>query len=224
MASSPVRSAQTVAESPHAAGKGKLALRDARSGEVLWESLFGGEGIWQVRFGRDSQRLFVCSSEERARASFPLSSPENQLAEVLDAATGSPVFPRIAGNLTWSVFSPHDRWLAVGLTNHVIQLLDTRNGQLVVELKGHSKEITTLAFSDNGSLLASGGRDGSARIWRLPSGEPVGKPFADDQPMKRVALSADGRFLATATDVSEDSQNTRVQVWDVQAGGSSELQ
>jgi WD40 repeat protein len=195
-----------------------LALQDARSGDVLWELLHGGKPIRQVRFARDGQRLFVCSSENQGRAIFAPAPPDFQLAEVLEAATGRLVFPPLTSNLVCSAFSPDDRWLAVAFTNHVIQLLDTRNGQPVAELKGHTNAISMLTFNKDGNLLASGSRDGSTWIWRLPSGEPVGKPFADDQPVQRVALSADGRYLATATDVSEDFQNTRVQVWDVQAG------
>ena len=196
----------------------KLTLRDARSGTVIWEQLHGGKPIRQVRFSRDGQRLFVGSSEDRARAFYSPESSESRLAEVLEVATGRLVLPRPTSDLLFSAFSPDDRWLAVAFTNHLIQLLDTRPGQLVVELKGHTDEISRLTFNEDASLLASGSRDGSTRIWRLPAGEPVGKPLVDDQPVKWLALSADGRYLATATEVSKDFPNTRVQVWDVQSG------
>jgi len=149
------------------------------------------------------------------------------MAEVLDAATGCLVFPRVATNLECSAFSPDDRWLAVAMTNHAILLLDARNGQVVVELKGITNAISMLTFNQDGSLLAAGSRDGSARLWRLPSGEPLGKPLMHDQPVWRVVLSGDGRYLATATWAPgkpnavftwqfEDPKNSQIHVWDVQ--------
>jgi WD40 repeat protein len=196
------------------AGAG-LTLRDTKSGQVLWELVEHGFVVGPIRFGRDGQRLFVCTSTLQGSGAVTPYPPAFQFAEVLDAASGRLLFPRLAANLECSAFSPDDRWLAVALTNHIIQLLDTHNGQVAVELKGDSNAITMLAFSDDGSLLAAGSRGGSCRIWRLPSGEPASSSLMHDQPVRRVVLSADGRYLATATWESDDPKKSQVQVWDV---------
>lgn len=59
--------------------------------------------------------------------------------------------------------------LACGLRNGQILLIDPQ-GRLLRTLKGHWLEVTTLAFSSDGSLLASGSGDGSARLWSVGSG------------------------------------------------------
>ncbi len=194
----------------------KLTMWDAHSGQMLWERPHESKALRQIRFARDGQRLLVCSSENQGRASFDAVPPMGQMAEILDVQTGEPVIPQLNSNHFGSAFSPDDRWLAVALTNHVIQVFDTRNGQPVVELKGHTNEITMLAFSAEGGFLVSGSRDQTARIWRLPTGELVGSPFMHDLPIRRVALSPGGRHLVTATSESNETEASQIQVWDVQ--------
>ena len=46
-----------------------------------------------------------------------------------------------------------------------IKIWDLSNGQLLNEVKSHSKTIYSLAFSKDGSMLASGGLDKTIRVW-----------------------------------------------------------
>jgi WD40 repeat protein len=39
---------------------------------------------------------------------------------------------------------------------------------LLATYLGHKTSVHALAFNKDGTLLASGGRDGAARIWKLP--------------------------------------------------------
>ncbi len=197
----------------------KLTVRDSKSGKVIWDLGHGFSDPLQIRFALDGQRLFVWSTENQRREKSRPIPPDLQLAEVLDAATGRLVFPQLASNLTCSAFSPDDRWLAVALTNQVIQLIDTRNGKTVANMKGHTNDITVLAFSADGSLLASGSRDLTARIWRVPTGEQVGASIIHKLPVCRVAFSADNRYLGTASWESWNYiKESQVQVWVRQTG------
>jgi WD40 repeat protein len=140
---------------------------------------------------------------------------DRQLAEVRDVQTGKLVFPRPSSNLVCSAFSPDDRWLAVARTNHLIQVLDERTGEVVVEMRGHTNDITALEFSSDSSLLVSASRDHTARIWRVPSREPLGAPLVHDRAVQRATFSADGRCVATAT-APADKTGPVIQVWDVE--------
>ncbi|MCK2221968.1 WD40 repeat domain-containing protein [Actinomadura sp. ATCC 31491] len=68
-------------------------------------------------------------------------------------------------------------------------------------LAGHEKEVVSLAFSADGSAIATGSQDGTARLWDTASrrqlGAPVTRPRFDCSAV-HVALSPDGRTLATA--------------------------
>jgi WD40 repeat protein len=55
------------------------------------------------------------------------------------------------------------------LTSHGrIRIWNTENGRLVATLRGHKKGTDTIAFSPNGKLLASAGKDNTIRFWRVP--------------------------------------------------------
>ena len=64
---------------------------------------------------------------------------------------------------------------------------------------GHRGGITAAALSGSRGLAATGGNDGIVRVWDLASGAPtaaVAQPA--DAPVTIVALSADGRYVASA--------------------------
>ena len=78
--------------------------------------------------------------------------------------------------------------------------------------QGHSSWVTAVAFSANGTQLASASWDRSVKLWELPSGEEVKTVTRKMKEVQTLSFSPDGRWLAT-----ENSSNT-VTLWDAKSG------
>jgi WD40 repeat protein len=109
----------------------------------------------------------------------------------LAAATSAPYAGATAS------FTPDGHWFAHGRLD-TVRVVSAVTGKPRLTLAGHSAEVLDAVFDPAGERLLSFGRDGTARLWRMPA--------ADDAPVIRVPhsgyvivsdllYSADGRRL-----------------------------
>ncbi|GIV19879.1 MAG: hypothetical protein KatS3mg023_1630 [Armatimonadota bacterium] len=112
------------------------------------------------------------------------------------------------------VVSPDGQYLAVptqGLGQ--VGIYRIAEARWVRFILGHSGEITCLAFSPDGQLLATGSNDHTVKIWRVSDGSLVrtlsGHP---DERYYCVAFSPDGQMLASGT------ESGAIRIWDVSSG------
>ena len=63
-------------------------------------------------------------------------------------------------------------------------------------LRGHTDTVIAIAFSPDGSQLASAGRDKAIKLWKLQTGELLRTIAGAEQQLSAVAWSGDGKRLA----------------------------
>jgi len=78
----------------------------------------------------------------------------------------------------------------------------------------HGSPVTSVAYSPDGKLLATGSWDNYARIWDPATGRLVRDILPRDGWVWAVAFSPDGKLLATAG----DHRGKKVRLWDVATG------
>jgi len=103
------------------------------------------------------------------------------------------------------------------------------SAELLHTLSGHGEGppvgglfpgLTTVAFSPDGTKLATGGSDGMAKVWDTQTGKELLSVQAhpDGRGITRIVFSPDGRLLATATDESPTGTGALAKIWDVSNG------
>jgi WD40 repeat protein len=142
-----------------------------------------GNTVGAVSFSAESNRL---APSHLARA--------NTLAYLTDLAAPNHVF---SGSKTAA--SADGKLLAVSYEGKA-RVWDAITGKAAGPALPHSKEVSALAMSPDGRLLATGCEDGKARLFEARTGAPIGEPFAHAGPVVVLAFSPDGKWLATGSE------------------------
>jgi WD40 repeat protein len=78
-------------------------------------------------------------------------------------------------------------------------------------LVGHGVEVDSIAFSADGRLLASGGKDRTLRLWNPHTGKLTLTLAPHSDRIESLAFSPDGQKLASGS----GSQDATIKLWDV---------
>jgi WD40 repeat protein len=109
-----------------------------------------------------------------------------------------------ATSVTTMAVSPDGQLIALPGANHTVKIYHTADGTLVQTLVGHTQDITGLAFSHDGSLLASGaffdGNNDVIKLWNVSNWTLVrdlSGPFLFG-PFMAINFSADDALISAS--------------------------
>jgi WD40 repeat protein len=112
--------------------------------------------------------------------------------------------------LPWAIaFSPGGDLIASGTVSGAVQVWDASNLSNITTIRGHHGQVTSIAFSSDGSQIISGSKDGTVRIRPVASSEEQLAPIpGHDARVSQVVFSSDGLRLVSGSD------DKSVRIWD----------
>jgi len=131
-----------------------------------------------------------------------------------DVATGEQLGSRGVGRWLITFFLGSARLASVpgGSAGQWVEVWDLEGGERVRVMGPHGDQVSSLAFSPDGSLLASGGGDDhTIRLWNVQTGNLVQTLEGHAGPVRGLAFSPDSSVLATGAPRA-------VRLWDTRTG------
>ncbi len=163
-----------------------------------------------------------------------------------DLATGDMKASFADGSVHSLVFSLDGLMLLIGSTGCTINLWDITTGEVKMRfeghifgppynpfrdefvapqsttVQGHKYEVKSVAFSPNGSTIASGSKDKTMKLWDVATGELKATFEGHTDGINSVAFSPDGLMLASGgglwAKMWKDADDKTVRLWDVETG------
>lgn len=123
-------------------------------------------------------------------------------AQVWDVETGRPDGPLLTHHEAALVgtFHPEQPWVAIGFGDGSTSIWDiTARSYKLLTRTEQGGSVRAVAFTPDGRSLVTGSDDGTARLWEMPTGRPLGGPLyhPPKQPVTCLAISPDSRGILT---------------------------
>ncbi len=159
--------------------------------------------LWDVQSKRERQTLTghdgaVHSLAFSADSYWLASGGDDRTVRIWNVKTGQPfkIFSDPDKRTIAQVALSRDGTRLASTTGNTINIWDVQAGRVMHAVR-HGDDVTDLAFSPDGGLLASGGDDNAVRVWNTGTGQ-LDHDLPHEQPVTAVAFSPDGRWLVSA--------------------------
>jgi WD40 repeat protein len=187
-------------------GDGAVRLWNIDTGNVIAKWMGHTGTVHSVCWNKDAGRVVSRSDTDGT-------------ARVWDVESGKTVL-EIKTSPSWYwigavIYSPDASMIAIINDNEskkeFIKIWNAKTGKLITNLKGHTNEVTCLAWTADGRKLISGSLDSSIRTWDTITWQQIAV-FTHRNLVHGIAISPNGRILASA------SVDNTARLWNLENG------
>jgi WD40 repeat protein len=186
-----------------------LASTSSADGWLKIWSVKEGRLIWNIRKRELQSKPFLKSPDGKLL----VSRRDERAYEIRDAQSQDLIWTITTASAE-RVKSPDGLMVAErgSYGNAAIKLFDARTNQLIRRIEGHPGNVSALAYSPDGQIVASGSGDRAIRFWNSATGAILKTLHGHTDVITSLAFSADGKTLVSA------SEDDTLRVWNVGDG------
>ncbi len=164
-----------------------LMVYDAQNGKRISAATLKPNQATRARFSPDGRRV--------------LAFGKGPTALVLDADSGRELFPPLTheDRLRDALWSPDGKLIFTAAGAAGARAWDSATGKTAITF-APSNSVNAIAFSPDGTRLATGHEDKAVQIWETPACRRLGAPLPARAEIRQIQFSPDGRWLAISTD------------------------
>jgi sugar lactone lactonase YvrE len=186
------------------AGQEHVRLQHTETEKILGHLPFP-EGVPNViRFSRDGSVLMVAGGR-------PVESGKVVLFDVKTGKRLAEIGDELDAIIAADLSADH-KLVALGGSGKVVKVYSTVDGQLQYKIEKHTDWITSVAFSPNGSTLATADRAGGLHLWDAKRGGIRLSLLEHKAAVRALDWRSDGKLLASA------GEDGRIIWWNAEDG------
>jgi WD40 repeat protein len=176
------------------------ALHSAVQASRVHVTLQPGGEVWSVEYSPDGKRIATTSG-----------GGEEGVVKIWEVATWQELLAFNVPDIGDLKFSPDGAHLAIAYADKA-GIWDAATGAQTLTLSGHTDWLQTLAFSPDGTLLATASNDHTAKVWDLATGREQFTLSGHSDIVATVEFRPDGTQLATG------GWDWTTKIWDLSSG------
>jgi WD40 repeat protein len=193
----------------------EMKLFDVATGKIkaslVTEEGGNDEGVLAMAFTPDSKTLVSVGRPDEIRL-WDVATGKNTVTRKTSRGDDDDGFARITAAISSDTKTVATViWVDVGKRSVAkeIKLWSVATGKEQATLKGHTRDVWSLAFSPDGKTLASGCEDGTIKLWDVARSKELATLKGHESRVSVLAFSPDGNTLASG------SEDKTIKLWDV---------